>query len=127
MTAINDEVLGAVELLSDFSEEFTRLLYRESQMATVTKPEILKAVDILFEFSPDERRHVSSVYNARQKAWMDRQSQFDGYYKKGKAEGKAEGIEEGKVRTARNSKALGIPAEIIIKATGMTPEEIAKL
>ena len=57
MAPINNEVLEAVELLSDFSEEFTRLLYRKTKMATVTKSEILKAVDILFEFSADERRH----------------------------------------------------------------------
>ena len=94
MTVINDEVLEAVELLSDFSEEFTRLLYRETKMAKVTKSEILKAVDILFEFSAEERRHISSVYNARQKAWMDRQSQFDGYFKKGKEEGRLSAIAE---------------------------------
>jgi len=99
MAAINDEVLEAVELLSDFSEEFTRLLYRETKITTVTKSEILKAVDILFEFSPDERRNISSVYNARQRAWMDRQSQFDGYYKKG--------YEEGLVEAAREIKSLG--------------------
>ena len=99
MVAINDEVLEAVELLSAFSEEFTRLLYRKTEMAIITKQEILKAVDILFEFNADERRHVSSVYNARQKAWMDRQSQFDGYYEKG--------ITEGKVEAARNALAEG--------------------
>jgi flagellar biosynthesis/type III secretory pathway protein FliH len=98
MTAINDEVLEAVELLSDFSEEFTRYLYRESKN-NFTKAEILKAVDILSDFNAEERRHISSVYNARQKAWMDRQSQFDGYFKKGFEEGKA----EGKAETARNA------------------------
>jgi len=55
----------------------------------------------------------------RQKAWMDRQSQFDGYYKKG--------IEEGKVRTARNALAEGLSIDIIRKITGMTPDEIARL
>jgi hypothetical protein len=52
-------------------------------------------------------------------AWMDRQSQFDGYFKEGKA--------ESKVEDARNLKALGIPTDIIAKAIGLSPEEIAKL
>ena len=65
-------------------------------------------------------------YNARQKAWMDRQSQFDGYFKEGKAEGRAEGKAEGKIETARNLKSLGVSTDIIIKSTGLSPEEIAK-
>ncbi|GBU29140.1 hypothetical protein R84B8_02704 [Treponema sp. R8-4-B8] len=53
-------------------------------MIATANPEIRKAVDILYEISADEK--VRAEYNARQKAWMDRQSQFDGYYKKGKIE-----------------------------------------
>ena len=70
---------------------------------------------------------------------MDRQSQFDGYYKKGleegkvegkvegKAEGKAEGKTEGKMETASNLKLLGVSMDIIIESTGLSLEEIAKL
>ncbi len=90
-------------------------------MIAAANPEIRKAVDILYEISADEK--VRAEYNARQKAWMDRQSQFDGYYKKGKAEG----IEEGIVKTAHNLKVLDIPTDIIVKSTGLSPEEIAKL
>jgi hypothetical protein len=46
---------------------------------------------------------------------------------RGEARGRAEGMTEGKVETARNFKALGVSADIIVKATGMSPEEIAKL
>jgi predicted transposase/invertase (TIGR01784 family) len=89
----------------------------EFDMIAMANPEIRKAVDILYEISADEK--VRAEYNARQKAWMDRQSQFDGYFKQGKA--------EGKVETARNLKSLGISMELIIKSTGLSPEEIAKL
>jgi len=58
---------------------------------------------------------------------MDRQSQFDGYFKKGIEEGKAEGRAEGKVETARNALAEGLPIDTIRKITGLSPEEIAKL
>ena len=94
-------------------------------MIATANPEIRKAVDILYEISADEK--VRAEYNARQKAWMDRQSQFDGYYKKGRTEGMAEGMEKGIVKTARNLKALGISTDIIIQSTGLSPAEIAKL
>jgi len=89
----------------------------EFEMIATANPEIREAVDILYEISADEK--VRAEYNARQKAWMDRQSQFDGYFKKGRVEEKLE--------IARNLKALGISAEIIAKSTGLSPEEIAKL
>ncbi|GBU26782.1 hypothetical protein R84B8_00295 [Treponema sp. R8-4-B8] len=82
-------------------------------MIATANPEIRKAVDILYEISADEK--VRAEYNARQKAWMDRQSQFDGYYKKGKVE------------TASNLKSLGVSFDIIVKSTGLSPEEVVKL
>ena len=94
-------------------------------MIATANPEIQEAVDILYEISADDK--VRAEYAARQKAWMDRQSQFDGYFKKGKAEGKVEGKAEGKVETARNLKSLGVSMDIIIKSTGLSFEEIAKL
>ncbi len=90
-------------------------------MIATTNPEIREAVDILYEISADEK--VRAEYVARQKAWMDRQSQFDGYFKKGKIEGKV----EGKVETARNLKLLGVSTDIILQSTGLSPEEIAEL
>jgi predicted transposase/invertase (TIGR01784 family) len=85
----------------------------EFDMIATTNPEIREAVDVLYEISADEK--VRAEYNARQKAWMDRQSQFDGYFKKGKIE------------TARNLKSLGVSTDIIIKSTGLSFEEIAEL
>ena len=94
-------------------------------MIATTNSEVREAVDFLYEISADEK--VRAEYNARQKAWMDRQSQFDGYYKKGRVEGRVEGISEGIIKTARNLKTLGVSTDIIIQSTGLTPEEIAKL
>ena len=92
-------------------------------MIATANPEIRKAVDILYAISADEK--VRAEYNARQKAWMDRQSQFDGYFKKGKAEGMAEGQAEKTLEIARNLILLGVPMDLIIKSTGLSPEEIA--
>jgi len=82
-------------------------------MIAAANPEIREAVDVLYEISADEK--VRAEYNARQKAWMDRQSQFDGYFKKGV------------IATARNALAEGLPIDIIRKITGLSPEEIAAL
>ena len=46
---------------------------------------------------------------------------------KGRAEGMEKGRHEGMEKAARNLKALGISMEIIVKSTGLSPEEIAKL
>jgi predicted transposase/invertase (TIGR01784 family) len=86
-------------------------------MIATANPEIREAVDILYEISADEK--VRAEYNARQKAWMDRQSQFDGYFKKGKVEKTFE--------IALNLKLLGVPMDLIIKSTGLSQEEIDKL
>ena len=45
----------------------------------------------------------------------------------GRAEGRAEGRIEQNLENARNFKALGVSTEIIMKATGLTAEEIEKL
>ena len=45
----------------------------------------------------------------------------------GIAEGRAEGIAEERLRNARNLKALGIAPEVIVRATGLTEEEVRDL
>ena len=49
----------------------------------------------------------------------------------GRVEGRAEGIAEGRVEerlaNARNLKTLGISTEVIMKATGLSAEEIEEL
>ena len=46
---------------------------------------------------------------------------------KGKAEGKAEGRAEGKAEMAKALKELGVPADKISRASGLTPEEIERM
>ena len=45
----------------------------------------------------------------------------------GRAEGRAEGQQEERIKNATNLKKLGVAPEIIAQATGLSPEEIAKL
>jgi predicted transposase/invertase (TIGR01784 family) len=42
-------------------------------------------------------------------------------------EGLHEGRAEGRAETARNLKSLGVSTDLIIKSTGLSPEEIARL
>ena len=58
-------------------------------------------------------------YEMRQMALSDYNSEID--------YAREEGVEKGKAEAARNLKALGISTEIIVKSTGLAPEEIAKL
>ena len=46
---------------------------------------------------------------------------------KGRAEGSAEGRAEGIMLTAKNLKAMGLSVPDIIKATGLSEEDIMKL
>ncbi|MCQ2134409.1 MAG: hypothetical protein MJY88_05525 [Bacteroidales bacterium] len=59
----------------------------------------------------------------------ERDYQHDMYYSReeGRAEGRAEGLAEARSEVARNCKALGIPVEVIAKATGLSAEEVAEL
>ena len=47
--------------------------------------------------------------------------------RKGRAEGRAEGERNEKLRSAKNLKALGVDVETISKATGLTKDEIESL
>jgi len=91
------------------------------------------AVKTLVNITQDEVEYARLC--SQIKSQLDYQSGMENARREGRAEGrqegmkkgKAEGRAEGRVETARNFKALGIPADIIVKATGMSPEEIAKL
>ena len=45
----------------------------------------------------------------------------------GRAEGRAEGNKEGRMETAKNLKAMGLNIDDIVKATGLTVDEVAAL
>jgi predicted transposase YdaD len=118
-------------------------------MLAVKNSGMREAVDTLYEISADDK--VRAEYEMRQKAWRDRMSQFDGYYRdglkegriegriegklegiqegleKGKQEGIQEGLKKGKLEIAAVMKKNGIPVEQIILCTGLSLDEIAEL
>lgn len=82
-------------------------------------------------------------YKHEWKIYNDYFNSVDTAKKEGRAEGRAEGLKEGhekgiaegiaegeqrkNLENARNFKALGVSVDIIMKATGLTIEEIEKL
>jgi predicted transposase/invertase (TIGR01784 family) len=74
---------------------------------------------------------VLRYYHLRQMALSDYTSAIDYAREEGHEEGLTEGmekgLEQGKIETARNLKSLGVSTDIIIKSTGLSPEEIAEL
>lgn len=90
-----------------------------------------------------EPRASSNLYRASEIAQFDetkkliydtemmteRDYQHDMYYSReeGRAEGRAEGQTEAKMEMAKNFKVLGVPIDIIAKATGLSAEEVAEL
>lgn len=73
--------------------------------------------------TPEERH----AYDEHINAIMIQNDVLDGARSEGLAEGLAKGKVEGIVTVARNLKAMNLPVEEIIKATGLSPEEIAEL
>ena len=76
-----------------------------------------------------------SAYDAHISAVKVQNDVLDTAKLEGRLEGRLEGLEEGlakgreeqNLETARNLKSLGVPAEIIAKATGLSAENIEKL
>lgn len=71
------------------------------------------------------------AYDARMKALSDEKSMIEGARAegeaKGKVEGRVEGRIEGKVEMARELLALGVDMSAVVKASGLSAEEIKKL
>lgn len=93
------------------------------------QPKLRKAMTTLEFLSQD--REARRLYEMRQKALLDERWKIEGAREEGKAEGKAEGKEEGKVEgkveVARNLLQMGMEISSIVKATGLTEDEIRKL
>ena len=66
-------------------------------------------------------------YKHEWKIYNDYFNSVDTAKKEGRAEGIAEGEQRKNLENARNFKALGVSVDIIMKATGLTIEEIEKL
>lgn len=88
-------------------------------------PETCKALKILEKSAYTEaqlyayERYWDAVYNER--------GAIRHGYNQGRAEGRAEGEAKRSIDIARNLKQMGLSVADIIKATGLTAEEIAQL
>ncbi len=82
-------------------------------------------------FTPNKR----IIYDTKLMTELDIQAQKDYAVKEarsealaeGEAKGKAEGLAEGKAETAKNLLAMGLPIEQIVRATGLSQEEVQRL
>jgi predicted transposase/invertase (TIGR01784 family) len=66
-------------------------------------------------------------YHLRLMAMSDRTTEINTATEEGLKKGRAEGMEKRNLEIARNLKSLGVSTNIIIKSTGLSPEEIAEL
>ena len=64
---------------------------------------------------------------AARKAYMTLEQEFNIRYKKGRAEGRAEGADSRNRELAKGFRDDGVSIEVIAKRTGLTPEEIKAL
>lgn len=72
-------------------------------------------------------RHLDNVVILRDNIYTEREEGREEGRAEGRVEGRAEGRAEQNMENARNLKKLGVSSEIIMKATGLTTEEIEKL
>ena len=72
------------------------------------------------KYNPEERRE----YEVSVKNFWDYYSTVKSAMNKGRAEGRAEGIDEANRENAHKMKSLGISADIIAKVTGLSIDEI---
>lgn len=87
-------------------------LFKAAEIANFNKKELVEYEDSLKNY----RDWYSVMSTAEQKGIV-----------KGKAEGLAEGEKKKQQEIARNLKSLGITQDVIIKSTGLTPEDIENL
>ena len=123
LTEINTLELKKLPTAADSSELWYWMKFIQSEdgevleMIAERSPQMRKAVGVLKELSADERTRM--LYEEREKARRDIASMMGG--------AKAEGLREGRIDVARNLLELTVPVDTIIKATGLTHDEIIAL
>ena len=94
-----------------------------------TKEALQMAGNLLMSISQDERERA--IFRSRRMFQSDMESNIataeERGRREGRQEGEAKGRAEGRAETARNLKLLGVSMDLIIKSTGLSQEEIAKL
>ncbi len=98
---------------------FEGVAEKEEEMEFLLKqdPVMEKAHNVYTTFTEDRR--LRELSEARQKRLKDEASRLDS--------ARQEGLEQGKLETARQFKIMGVSVDIISKATGLSLEEIEKL
>ncbi|AIQ31688.1 hypothetical protein P40081_28850 [Paenibacillus sp. FSL P4-0081] len=99
------------------------------EVLLMNEPALRKAMETLEFLSQDSE--ARRKYEDRQKFLLDEASQRDGAqregFAKGIAVGRAEGELEAKLEIARNLLAMGLDLPAVIKATGLTEEELKSI
>ncbi|MCQ2050707.1 MAG: hypothetical protein MJY74_00655 [Bacteroidaceae bacterium] len=70
---------------------------------------------------------VKAKYIKDMETEMDKRAQMKCALRKATEQGRAEGLEQGKLETARKMKADGLNTDTICKYTGLTTEQVAAL
>ena len=103
-----------------FRDPLLDMLYKATEMAGMTIEERTK-IDMLMTTQLD----INGYINYAEK--KGREEGFAEGRAEGREEGRTEGREEERRAVAQQLLALGIPADTIVKATGLSPEDISKL
>jgi predicted transposase/invertase (TIGR01784 family) len=105
----------------------------ELTMLTQQNPYIAKAMSILAELSANEevRREAEAREKMRRdiaarQSWLVNQGMEQGR-EQGRKEGREQGRKEGLAEVAKNLLRQGVSRDVIVTATGLSPEEIEKL
>ena len=110
-------------------EEWMKYLKYGTICPDTTAPGLSEAREKLKYFSMPPKERMA--YDEHLSAVMIQNDVLDSAKLEGKMEGREEGREEGRAEAylavARNMKQLETPIDIIVKATGLTPEEIDAL
>ena len=131
LVSLNDKWLYVLKNLSrldrqpkELQEKVFSKLFTEAKIARFSKAELREYEDSLKAYR-DIKNSIDSA-EEKGKAIGRAEGRAEGRVE-GRAEGITEGMAKGKIETARNLLAMGIPINTIVKATGLTEEEIMSL
>ncbi len=103
--------------LSDWLKFFAARTEEEFMSVSDKSPAIAQAWGVIKTLSADEEARL--IAESRDKARMDFEDRYNGAFR--------DGIEEGKIETARNALREKIPVEMIARLTGLSIAEIKRL
>jgi predicted transposase/invertase (TIGR01784 family) len=114
----NDSLTQWMMFLESKSREVLEMLSEKNN-------EIKKAYSILQVMSKD--KEARALYLAREMAIHDEATRIEEAEERGKIEGIKEGLKEGSISIAKNLISIGLSEEDIIKATGLSKDEIKRI